>query len=67
MTNTELLKEAITRSGLRIYFIAEKLGISYQALKLKIDNESEFRATEIAKLKDLLNLSKDECFAIFFD
>ncbi len=67
MTNTKLLNDKITKSGLKRNFIAEKLGLSYYGLKLKIDNENEFKASEISALCDLLNIKTvEEKESIFF-
>lgn len=66
MTNTELLREKIERSGYKLRFIAEKLGITYQGLLNKINNRSEFRAKEIQVLYNLLSLTEEERVAIFF-
>ena len=47
MTNTDELKKRIALSGYRIAFIAERLGISYQAFNNKVNNVTEFKASEI--------------------
>lgn len=54
MTNTKLLRELIKRSGLKINFIAAKMGISRAALSGKINNRSAFNQYEIEKLCKLL-------------
>lgn len=66
MTNTDLLKRKIDESGYKIAYIAECLGISYQALYNKIGNKTQFLASEIMKLSELLKLTDDERNAIFF-
>lgn len=67
MTNTKLLNDKIIESGLKKNFIAEKLGLSYYGFKLKIDNENEFKASEISILCDLLNIkTSSEKESIFF-
>ncbi|WP_303916721.1 helix-turn-helix transcriptional regulator [Subdoligranulum variabile] len=66
MTDTKRLRDAIQASGLKISFLAEKMGISRQALQQKIDNDSEFKASEIAALAGLLGLDIPEKEAIFF-
>ena len=67
MTNTKLLKEYIRRSGLKINFIASKLGISRAALSNKILNRSEFSQREIEKVCDLLSIRVLETKeAVFF-
>ncbi len=47
MTNTELLRKRIDQSGYKMSFIAQKLKLSYQGLLNKINNKSEFKASEI--------------------
>lgn len=66
MTNTKALREAIERSGYRIYFIADKLGISSESLRQKTNNRSEFKASEIKQLRELLKLTNAESERIFF-
>ena len=56
MTNTNLLRQKIEESGLKLQFIADKLGISRQTLIAKINGKSEFNQTEIQILCDLLNI-----------
>ena len=66
MTNTKELRIAIERSGYRIYFIAQNLGLTYTGFQKKVNGESEFKATEISKLSKLLKLSVAERDRIFF-
>ena len=66
MTDTELLREKIENSGYKLQFIAKSLGLTYQGLLNKINNRSEFRASEIQALYDLLGLTEKERVAIFF-
>lgn len=66
MTNSELLREKISLSGYKLQFIAEKMGLTYQGFLKKINNESEFKASEIKSLQTILRLSKKERDAIFF-
>jgi hypothetical protein len=47
--------------------VAERLNLTYQGFKKKLDGDTEFKASEIAVLKDLLKLSDAEVQAIFFD
>ena len=66
MTNTVLLQKRIDESGYKINFIAKKCGLTYQGFIKKVKNESEFKASEIQILKELLNLSDEDSNAIFF-
>lgn len=66
MTNSEQLERAIKKRGLKKNYIAKQLGVSAYGLFLKINNENEFKASEIQKLSFLLNLSLEEKEQIFF-
>lgn len=67
MTNTELLKEKIEQSGLKIIFIADFVGISRQLLWKKINNKTTFNQYEIEKMCCVLNITRlTEKEAIFF-
>ena len=56
MTDTDLLRERINESGLKLTYIANQLNLSYYGLLLKIDNKNEFKAGEVKTLCDLLNI-----------
>lgn len=56
MTNTEMLRKVITDSGLKYKYIAQKLDIEAYSLQKKIDNVTEFKASEILKLCEVLNI-----------
>lgn len=66
MTNTTLLRRKIDKSGYKLIFLAEKCGLTYQGFMKKVNNETEFKASEIQTLKELLNLTTEEVNAIFF-
>lgn len=67
MTNTEMLRRIIKESGLKLEYIAAQLEISRFSLSKKIENETEFKASEIQKLCDVLRISNNEDKeAIFF-
>ncbi|MCD8005091.1 MAG: toxin-antitoxin system, antitoxin component, Xre family protein [Oscillospiraceae bacterium] len=66
MTDTEMLREKIEQSGYKLRFIAQKIGITYQAFLNKINNRSEFRANENQALYVLLGLTEEERVEIFF-
>ena len=67
MTNTELLLELIDGSGYKRKYIADKLGITTYSLQKKINNETEFKATEINILCDVLKIIDiDLRWKIFF-
>ena len=67
MTNTKLLKEVIEKSGLKVGFIAEYVGISRQGLWNKINNLTPFNQYEIDKMCEILRItSLKQKEAIFF-
>ena len=67
MTDTALLRERIKNSGLKLNFIAERMGLSRFGLAKKINNDTQFYAGEIDKMCEILGItSVDECMAIFF-
>lgn len=67
MTNTRLLEEAIEKSGFKKSYIAKVIGLSAYGLAKKIKNETEFKASEINNLCDLLKIeSVEEKERIFF-
>ena len=66
MTDTSRLRQIIMDKGLKMSYICERMGITYSTLRRKIDNESEFTASEIAALGDLLDMSEQVRTAIFF-
>lgn len=66
MTNATLLNNYIDKSGYKRAFIAKALGITTYGFALKINNKSEFKASEITILCDLLNIRAEDKEAIFF-
>lgn len=66
MTNTSLLEQYIEKSGYKKSFIAAQLGITAYGFTLKINNKSEFKASEITILCNLLKISARDREAIFF-
>lgn len=68
MTNTELLEQKISESGYKKSYLAKAIGLkTTNVLTKKVNNESEFTASEINILCDLLKIeSLDEKELIFF-
>lgn len=56
MTSSDKLRKLIQSKGLKYKFVAEQIGMSAASLKKKIDNESQFKSTEIQMLCTLLNI-----------
>lgn len=66
MTDSELLKNKIKESGVKMYHIADVLNISRYGLLKKINNESEFKVSEALTMAKLLQLTTEEREKIFF-
>jgi transcriptional regulator with XRE-family HTH domain len=64
MKNTLKLKAAIMESGMNQEQIAEMLGMTNATFNYKVNNKSEFKASEIKKLCEVLSIT--EVNAIFF-
>ena len=65
MTDPYLLNYKIKESGYRFGFIADKMNISRTALYNKINGKTEFYASEIQSLLEILNLELEEKEKIF--
>ena len=66
MTNTSLLEQYIEKSGYKRSYIAKQLGLTTYGLALKINNKSEFKASEMKTLCELLQIPARDKEAIFF-
>ena len=67
MTNKKLLEEAIERSGIKVMKLMESAGIkSYATFRGRMNNETEFTASEIQALTEALQLTAKERDRIFF-
>lgn len=58
LVNTQLLEEKIKESGKTKTYLAGKIGISIQSLRLKIKNEYEFYSSEVNCLCEELNITR---------
>ncbi|CDC93669.1 helix-turn-helix domain protein [Roseburia sp. CAG:380] len=56
MTNKEELEIAILRAGLTKHEVAKKLGLSDMGFYKKLNNQTEFKASEIAALQKMLHI-----------
>lgn len=65
MTDIERLKNIIDKKGLRMSWIAEKMGVTRQCLNHKMTGRSEFSRAQVAQISEILGLSKTETFEIF--
>ena len=66
MTNTTLLKAKIDASGYKMKYIADRIGLTYQGFLNKIRNKTDFTASEIKGLCELLHIETEEMEQIFF-
>ncbi|MHA9740238.1 hypothetical protein [Robinsoniella peoriensis] len=67
MTDTLKLRERIMQSGLKYKYIAEQMGLTRYGLMQKINNQYDFKSSEIAMLCDILRIeSLEEKEKIFF-
>lgn len=64
MTNTLKLKAAIMESGFNQERLAEMLGMTTATFNYKVNNKSEFKASEIKKLCEFLKIT--DVNTIFF-
>lgn len=62
MANTLQLELEIRRNGLSKKEVAKSLGLSEQGFLLKLNNKTEFKASEIRKMCDLLKLPDNSLF-----
>ena len=65
MIKGNLLREKIDACGFKLVYVA-KCGLTYYGLMKKVNNETEFKASEVMILKELLHLTDDEVMEIFF-
>ena len=61
------LRAEMVRSGETIESMAEKVGISQTAMFRKVKGRTEFKHSEIIKIKTILNLSEQQFKTIFFN
>ena len=66
MTASEALNKVIENSGLKLTFIARALKLSREGFYKELNNQTEFKASEIVKMQEILNLSNEQRDKIFF-
>ena len=66
MTNTNLLKSVLVANGVTAESLADEMGISPQSLSYKINNQREFKLSEIQFICNRFNLSLEVKESIFF-
>lgn len=66
MTNSIALRAWLDDKGLKLKAIAKKMGITPYSLQKKIDNETEFKASEISVFTAEFGMTTDLRDHIFF-
>ncbi len=66
MVDYKKLNNKIENSGLKKNYIAKKLGLSPYGLAKKLNGETEFKASEMARISDVLKLTGEMREEIFF-
>ncbi len=66
MTDTKRLRERIESRGLKYRYVATELGLTPYGLSRKIENDSEFKVSEVNALSKILGLTMQEKDEIFF-
>lgn len=67
MVNLMKLKALFVENGFTNEMVARNLHMSNQSFSKKMNNEREFKFSEICKICSLFNLSKDDIVTIFFN
>lgn len=67
MTDTKAFKAAMVLAGKTMDRLAEAVGITRVTLSNKVNNKSEFTASEIYALSSELNLTAEQQNSIFFE
>lgn len=65
--NLKKVNEIIEQKGFRKGFIAKKIGVSSSVLVQRLTGQTQFKASELAKMKDALGLSDLEWLDIILD
>lgn len=62
----ERLRKLLQIKNIKRSYLAKKVGISYNSLTNKLNGKSEFSASEVSRIKDILNLDVKLSYDIFF-
>lgn len=66
MVDNERLKTEIKERGYKQQYLASKLGLTSNGLSRKLNGITEFKASEIEAISELLHFSEEERNTIFF-
>ena len=58
MTDTKKLKDKIRDKGLKYSYVASRLGLTPFGFQKKVENDTEFKASENKKLYELHNITE---------
>lgn len=64
--NTAEFRAEVARKGARYNDLADNLGITYATLNNKVNGKTDFKLSEVEKLRDLLGIEPDRLYTIFF-
>ncbi len=64
--NYELLRAYIRDSGIKVSYLAEKIGMTRQSLHAKLNGSRTFTQSEIMALKIALHMNDEDFMRIFF-
>ena len=64
--NYELLRAFIRDSGIKVSYLAEKIGMTRQSLHAKLNGSRTFTQSEIMALKIALHMNDEDFMHIFF-
>jgi ribosome-binding protein aMBF1 (putative translation factor) len=62
MLNLNILKKAISKSGLKKKFIAKSLDMKYDTFRRKLNGENDFKVSELLTFTKLLDINIMEVF-----
>lgn len=62
MNYLQQIQKAISKSGLKKNYIADKLDITYESLRKKLNGTKDFKVSEVLNLTTLLNIKITEVF-----
>jgi transcriptional regulator with XRE-family HTH domain len=57
LTSTIEVRRKIEEKGLKLNYIARKLGVTPYGLSLKLNNQNEFKSSEISIMCDILGIT----------
>ena len=66
MTNTKLFRDYISSAGYRLGAVASAAGLTYQGFLNKLNNDNEFKASEIKAISVYTHMPDSTRDAIFF-